>query len=127
MNLRIYACFAMLLLGACDETPPAVEAPQNSADAAGRISDTALKAHFLRIRMAADKFRSVNGAYPTDVSQLVESGFIHPGQHLDPWDRPYALHTEEGRLVITSYGADGEPGGTHENQDRISSHGVELR
>ena len=124
--MKLVACLSLFLIVACDD-PPSVDPPDNSSDAAGRISDTALTAHFLRIRMASDKFRSVNGAYPTEVGQLVESGFIHAGQELDPWNHPYALQVEDGTLVITAYGADGKPGGTAENLDRISSHGVELQ
>ena len=126
MSMRFLACLSLLLFVACDD-PPSVDPPDNSSDAAGRISDTALTAHFLRIRMASDKFRSVNGAYPKEVGQLVDAGFIHAGQELDPWDHPFALGVEDGTLVITCYGADGKPGGTAENQDRVSSHGVALQ
>ena len=49
--------------------------------------------------------------------QLVEGGFLHPGQELDPWDRPYVLSVDSGRLVITSLGPDGVAGG---DDDRVS-------
>ena len=105
------------VLGCADETEPRVDPPSSRQDAVLRISETALASHFLRVRMASDKYRALNGAYPSEVRQLVEGGFLHPGQELDPWDRPYVLSVDSGRLVITSLGPDGVPGG---GDDRVS-------
>jgi len=99
------------------EAAPLVDAPTSRQDAAMRISETALASHFLRIRMAADKYRALNGAYPSEVGQLVDAALLHPGQELDPWDRPYLLSIDNGTLVITSSGPDGAPGG---GDDRVS-------
>lgn len=115
---------ALLAAVACGSSDEPSDVP--ATDAAGRVSETALTAHFLRIRMAADKFRSVEGSYPTTVGELVDAGFLHPGQELDPWDTPYALHVDAGTLVITSFGADGKPGGDAEARDRVSD-GTALR
>ena len=112
------------LFVACESTEPRPEISRSQA--AGRISETALTAHTLRIRKAAATYRSLNGAYPETVQALVDDGHIHPGQELDPWGTPFALHVDSGTLVITSYGADKRPGGEDENRDRVS-RGVELR
>ena len=43
---------------------------------------------------------------------------------IDPWGRPYLYKppAEGAPAVITSYGADGKPGGTDEDQDVTSAH-----
>lgn len=112
------------LLVGCESTEP--NPKLSSSQAVGRISETALTAHTLRIRMAAGTYRALNGAYPDSVQALVDDGHIHPGQELDPWGTPFALEVDSGTLVITSYGADKKPGGEAENRDRVS-RGVELR
>ena len=98
----------------------------SSTESAGRVSETALSAHFLRIRKAAGAYRSVNGVYPDTVQQLVDAGNINPGQELDPWGTPFALRVDDSTLIIISYGADKAPGGANENRDR-ESDGVVLR
>jgi len=108
----------------CDSSEPSPKL--SSSQAAGRISETALTAHTLRIRIAADTYRSLHGAYPDTVQALVDDGHLHPGQELDPWGTPFALEVDSGTLVIISYGADKKPGGEAENQDRVS-RGVETR
>lgn len=115
---------SVVVLSACESTER--DPNISSGQAAGRISETALTAHFLRIRKAANTYRSVNGAYPTTVQALVDDAHIHPGQELDPWGTPFALSVDSGKLVITSYGADKKPGGENENLDRVS-RGLELQ
>ena len=120
----ILAILMSTLFVGCDSTEP--NPKLSSSQAAGRISETALTAHTLRIRQAAATYRSVNGAYPETVQALVDDGHIHAGQELDPWGTPFALQVDSGTLVVTSYGADKKPGGEDENRDRVS-RGVELR
>lgn len=43
---------------------------------------------------------------------------------LDPWGNPYQYRLEGGSFVITSFGADGQPGGEGNNAD-ISSDSIE--
>ena len=131
MKITLTVVFLLGVLNAlflaCESTDPKPEI--SSSQAAGRISETALTAHALRIRKAAATYRSVNGAYPETVQALVDDGHIHPGQELDPWGTPFALSVDSGdsgTLVVTSYGADKKPGGENENRDRIS-RGVHMR
>ena len=117
-TLRYFVPLALFcVLGCADETEPPEKSPSSRQDAAARISETALATHFLRVRMASDKHRALNGAYPSEVEQLVDGGLLRPGQELDPWDRPYLLSVKNGALVITSLGPDGAPGG---GDDRVS-------
>lgn len=44
----------------------------------------------------------------------------------DPWDNDYIYEVENGRYLITSYGADGQPGGEDENAD-ITSRGIKKQ
>ena len=44
----------------------------------------------------------------------------------DPWDNDYIYTVENGRFLITSYGADGQPGGEDENAD-ITSRGIKKQ
>jgi hypothetical protein len=110
----------------CGTDDAGVDAGTSNTQAAGRVSKTALTAHVLRIRKAAAIYRSVNGAYPDTAGQLVDAGHIHAGQDLDPWGTPFALNVEGSELVVTSYGADKQPGGEAENRDRVS-RGTALR
>ena len=96
----------------------AVAPPSNQGDAAARVSETALAAQFLRIKTASGRFRSMQGRYPTSVSELVDEGLIHPGQELDPWGNPFVLQVDGAELTVLSYGADGKPGGVEHNADR---------
>ena len=128
MKITLIVAFLLnTLFLACESTERDPEI--SSSQAAGRVSEVALRAYILRIRTAAVTYRSVNGAYPATVQALVDDGHIHPGQELDPWGTPFALEVDSGdsqTLVVTSYGADQKPGGEDENRDRVS-RGVELR
>lgn len=42
---------------------------------------------------------------------------------LDPWDNEYVYVLEDGRFLIVSYGADGQPGGDGDNAD-ITNRGI---
>ena len=95
----------------CSTDETGDNAATSNTQAAGRVSETALTAHFLRIRQASAVYRSVNGAYPSSVADLVAGGHIHAGQELDPWGTPFALQVDGGTLIVTSYGADKKPGG----------------
>ncbi len=118
--MRAIGILAVLVLWSCG-TDRTEEPPELSqSDAAGRVSDVALSARMVRIRTAAARYRAVHGTLPTEAGQLVESGFLHSGQELDPWGNPFALNVSGARLTIVSYGADGKPGGTEENRDRLS-------
>jgi len=136
MNLKRLERFAGVLfvslswvtVAGCNEPDrPEAKPPASSAHAAARISDTAFTAHVLRIRIAADRYRSLNGTFPNDVAQLVSAGLLRPGQDLDPWSHPYAFRVEPDSLTIISYGADGAPGGTGPSEDRVSSQSSNLR
>lgn len=124
LSLGLMAAIGLTLSLGCESTErdPSI----SSGQAAGRVSETALTANFLRIRKAAATYRSLNGSYPDTVQALVDDGHIHQGQELDPWGTPFALRVDDGRLVITSYGADKKPGGEGANQDRVSS-GLEFQ
>lgn len=44
----------------------------------------------------------------------------------DPWDNDYIYTVENGRFLITSYGADGQPGGEGDNAD-ITNRGIKKK
>ncbi len=44
----------------------------------------------------------------------------------DPWDNDYIYQVENGRFLIISYGADGQPGGEGDNAD-ITSRGIRKK
>jgi general secretion pathway protein G len=83
-----------------------------------------------QLKTALDLFLVDNGRYPNNeegLGALIASGPENPtwkGPYLrdgkmpvDPWGRPFRYDASEGRPVILSYGADGQPGGDGTNAD----------
>lgn len=63
-------------------------------------------------------FLSRNGSYPETLEELVPS--VIPKIPRDPWGNDYAYEFTAGRVVLTSFGLDGVPGGNGENKDIAS-------
>lgn len=117
------------LLGlSCGVGEPDPDLVKVSTDAAGaqkavgKISEIAMKAYFVRIKVASREYVATQGSYPDNIQQLVDAGLLHQGQANDPWGNPYALRAAGGEVTVISYGADGKPGGTGDNRDRTSSN-----
>jgi hypothetical protein len=77
-----------------------------------------LRAEFdlVHIAQALDEFRSENGRYPSELSELKGRGegrlsFDESGRLLDPWGNPYVYELSDGHPEVYSYGQDGKPGG----------------
>ena len=74
---------------------------------------------FSNIRASLDLYRARTGQYPTTadgLSVLVSTQIINRPA-LDPWGNEYLYVFEGGRFTITTYGADGAPGGAADNAD----------
>jgi general secretion pathway protein G len=83
---------------------------------------------------ALDQYRVDTGSYPTTTQGLQalvakpdgvdkwQGPYLAKAVPADPWGRPYLYKSpgEHGDYDLSSYGADGQPGGTGENVD-ISS------
>jgi general secretion pathway protein G len=94
----------------------------------GRVA--AAKAQIELLGQALDQFRLDTGRYPTTAEGL-NALMVNPGvdnwdgPYLkkaipnDPWKRPYNYLSpgNHGDYDLSSYGADGSPGGEGENQD----------
>lgn len=93
---------------------------------------TRVKADMDGIKKALKLFRLDMGRYPNSLDELVNApggaGRKWTGPYLDdlpsdPWDNPYEFQAGSGRandFEITSYGADGAPGGVEINEDLSS-------
>ncbi len=114
----VWAPVFILAVASCDSG--GTQEPNPGDKTVAKINDTAMKLYFIKIRSAAQKYRADRGSYPETVDELVEEGFIYASSARDPWGNPWALDTSSGELVITSYGADGAPGGNDVDRDRIS-------
>ena len=78
---------------------------------------------------ALDTYRLDMGSYPSKLEELRKSDtprwdgpYLPKEIPLDPWKNPYVYQTpgEDGNpYKIMSYGADGQPGGTDNNEDII--------
>ena len=71
-------------------------------------------------------FRMENHRYPDSLEELLEDDEngepIMRSIPLDPWDNEYEYVVEpDGSFVITSFGADGAPGGEGDDADIISN------
>ncbi len=77
-----------------------------------------VQADFVMLSNAIDVYRLQTKKYPRQLQDLVDASIIKKLQK-DPWGNDY-VYTPPGQsktYLITSYGADGVPGGTGENQD----------
>ena len=114
----VWAPVFVLAVVSCDSGER--QEPNLGDRAVARINDTAMNVYFINIKSAAQKYRADRGGYPATVDELVAEGFLRAPSATDPWGNPWVLDTSSGELVITSYGADGKPGGTEAARDRIS-------
>jgi general secretion pathway protein G len=101
----------------------------------GRSEVNAAKAQMDAIEKALDQYRLDTGTYPTNelgLTALVQRPPNEPkwnGPYLrkavppDPWGKPYVYRMpgEKGDYDLTSYGKDGQPGGTGESAD-LTNH-----
>jgi general secretion pathway protein G len=82
------------------------------------------------IPRAIDDYYKFSGQYPVELNDLVhrpaglmsrwEGAYIHAGALYDPWGKMFIYEPNSSNPVnynITSYGADGKPGGKGENRD----------
>ena len=75
------------------------------------------------IHQALDLYKTRKGKYPdtgSGLRALVETNALKE-MPKDPWGNDYVYLNEGGKPVITSYGADGQNGGSDEDAD-ISSN-----
>ena len=102
----------------------------------GTAKDSAARAQMEMLGAALDAYRLDNGHYPTTVQGLEalrtqptmeprprnwRSPYLRRGVPLDPWGNPY-VYISPGEANphgydLSSYGADGVPGGEGENAD----------
>ena len=97
----------------------------------GKGKQSAAKTQIELLGQALDQFRLDTGRYPT-TSEGLSALLTHPGvpgwdgPYLkkaipnDPWGRPYHYESPGSHYVdydLTSYGADGSPGGEGESKD----------
>lgn len=71
---------------------------------------------------ALDAYRLQKGRYPAPAEGLAALTKSKVLKELpdDPWGTPYAYALEDGEPVVTSYGADGVPGGSGRDADITS-------
>ena len=72
-------------------------------------------AHRLAARI--ERYRNETGLYPDDATWQQWVTGSDAVELLDPWRRPYLYAVNARAFSITTYGADGQPGGTEEDGD----------
>ena len=97
----------------------------------GKSNTSIARAQIEQLGKALDTYRIDVGTYPTTEQGLQalmakpdgvdrwQGPYLVKGVPPDPWGRPYRYKTpgDHGDYDITSYGLDGQPGGTGENVD----------
>jgi len=97
----------------------------------GKSEVSVAKAQIDALEKALDQFRLDTGHYPSaeqGLKALVErplneakwaGPYLRKEVPLDPWGKPYLykIPGEKTEFELTSYGRDGQPGGTGENAD----------
>jgi general secretion pathway protein G len=100
-------------------------------DQLGKTNTKIARAQIVALEKALDQYRLDVGHYPSTEEGL-EALFVKPtneekwqGPYLkkavpaDPWGRPYIYKSpgDHGELDLSTFGADGQPGGSDENAD----------
>jgi general secretion pathway protein G len=97
----------------------------------GKSNTSIARAQIEQLGKALDTYRLDVGTYPTteqglqalvvkpDGVERWQGPYLVKGVPPDPWGRPYRYKTpgDHGDYDMTSYGLDGQPGGTGENAD----------
>ena len=92
-----------------------------AASAKQKLAKTGIR----QLQSAIKLYQMDHGRMPEALDQLLhppeggQSSYINGAENLsDPWGNEYQYRTlGNGEIEITSYGADGQPGGTGENKD----------
>ncbi len=83
------------------------------------------KSALISYRVTFNKFPSTEEGLGVLIENEKGKNFLDSKKvPLDPWDNPYVYKLDGGNYLITSYGADGQPGGTGNNAD-ISSDALD--
>lgn len=102
---------------------------------AEKAKPEAVRAQIENFGIALDMFKLDVGRYPTEEEGLQalntrppglekwDGPYLKKGVPKDPWDRPYAYRNSGNDYEVTSYGADGVPGGAGLDADIKSSTG----
>ena len=71
---------------------------------------------------ALDLYRASTGRYPDARDGFAPVVKVHAlrEEPIDPWGHPLRWELKDGEPVVTSFGADGVPGGTEDNADILS-------
>jgi general secretion pathway protein G len=96
----------------------------------GKSEVNAARAQIDALEKALDQYRLDTGSYPAAEAGLAAlitrpnneakwaGPYLKKALPNDPWGRPYLYRiAESGSVAITSYGKDGQPGGSGENAD----------
>ena len=86
-------------------------------------AEVAHLAEQVQLWMVGNGYSRLPDDFELDMLAEGDDPFLRAKDLLDPWDRPYILRNpgeENFDFDITSYGADGEPGGEGENTDVVN-------
>ena len=73
-----------------------------------------------RVNDAIKQYQQDHGHQPellNDLQAVTDLDFTETGELLDGWDNPMVANFDGENLIVTSYGRDGEPGGTGLDHD----------
>ncbi len=123
---RFYFLLAPLLLTGCFHTTAVVGIGNHAKVSAAKSELTSFRRIFVRFHLDCDR-------YPTQAEGLMALGhapsaltgkwsgpYIGRPVLTDPWGNPYVYRSSgPNAFALTSYGADGVPGGTGESADLV--------
>ena len=119
----IVALVFALLVGACS-----LESSRRSIKSASYMMEgrTVTLGHMKRVVEAIDVYQRQTGRLPStieDVRHLKDpTDATRALDAVDEWNRPLIYRVRSGHATLTSFGADGKPGGSWINQDIDSDH-----
>jgi hypothetical protein len=132
MKRYLQAGFAIVLstalIGCPDKKPPQKAVPNPSAGGivgfVGSANKAKMKIGLMAVVNAANTYRATENGNPEDVQALVEKGLLTADQAADLWGNDYVIDADGPSIVVRTYGADQEEGGTGPDTDWSSD---ELR
>lgn len=92
-----------------------VDASADTAVSAGMRAK--IRTSMKGIQKACTTYNAKQGKWPADMADLVEAKVWQEKDRADPYGNDYVIEIEGNTVKVTTYGADGEPGGEGRNAD----------
>lgn len=95
--------------------PKGVDTSANNALGAGARAQ--IQTTLQGIQKACTTYNAKKGDWPASMDDLVAEGIWQDGKRADPWGNDYLIEVVDGRVKVSTLGADGAEGGEGRDTD----------